>query len=451
MGTRTLWYCASLALCCFVALQARADSLQISPQLAGHTVLPAATVTPAPGDAPENLLQAGKYTTGKRESQIGAVMGLSGARKTGLSLPVAGQSVQGFSGIKRMNDGYFWVLTDNGFGTKANSPDAMLFLNHYNIDFPSGAVKEIGRIFLHDPDGNVPFHIVNESTEQRYLTGSDFDLESFQFAGGFLWIGDEFGPYPIKADMKGKVLAVFETVVDGSVVKFPNNSTQPSPGRPDSKPSFQVSRSKGFEGMASSPDGSKLYPMLEGPLWDYEKNDFESVDGAPFVRILEFDVTKEEWTGRSWKYVLDKEDNSIGDFNMIDDEKALIIERDNGEGSVKQVCESGQEATGECFAMPAQYKKIHRVSFNGVADGQAVKKEAFIDLMAIEDPHKLARVPLTDGMLTFPFMTIENVDVVDQSHIIVANDNNYPFSAGRELHKADDNEFILLRVPELLK
>ncbi|AOF19172.1 hypothetical protein BED35_12235 [Yersinia enterocolitica] len=42
------------------------------------------------------------------------------------------------------------------------------------------------------------------------------------------------------------------------------------PGAPDGKQNFQVARSKGFEGMAVSPDGSKLYPMLEGALWNGE-------------------------------------------------------------------------------------------------------------------------------------------------------------------------------------
>ncbi|MNJ05560.1 hypothetical protein D3C73_1669480 [compost metagenome] len=49
-----------------------------------------------------------------------------------------------------------------------------------------------------------------------------------------------------------------------------------------------------------------------------------------------------------------------------------------------------------------------------------------------------------------PFVTIENVDRVDATHIIVGNDNNLPFSAGRALDKADDNEFVLLEVKDLL-
>ena len=59
-----------------------------------------------------------------------------------------------------MPDGSFWILTGNGFGTKANSPDAMLFLNRYRINFKSGSIKRPETIFLHDPDKKVPFRIV---------------------------------------------------------------------------------------------------------------------------------------------------------------------------------------------------------------------------------------------------------------------------------------------------
>lgn len=48
-------------------------------------------------------------------------------------------------------------------------------------------------------------------------------------------------------------------------------------------------------------------------------------------------------------------------------------------------------------------------------------------------------------------MTIENVDRVDDSHIIVANDNNFPFSSGRTIGVADDNEFVLLEVADFLR
>ncbi|MFC7553040.1 hypothetical protein ACFQU7_13465 [Pseudoroseomonas wenyumeiae] len=41
--------------------------------------------------------------------------------------------------------------------------------------------------------------------------------------------------------------------------------------------------------------------------------------------------------------------------------------------------------------------------------------------------------------------------MVDEDHIILGNDNNLPFSAGRHLARADDNELLLLHVPALLR
>lgn len=443
---------APFALCLAIGGQAWGDDVkQVPAVLAGHAVLPASSTVEVPEDAPSDLRVAGKYTTGKRVTELGAVMGKSANRETGKTLPIKGQSRQGHSGIKRMTDGSYWVLTDNGFGSKANSPDSMLFLTKYEINFATGKVKPAKTIFLHDPDHNVPFHIVNESTERRYLTGSDFDTESFQFAGGYLWLGDEFGPYLIKADEDGKVLAIFETKVDGKVVKSPDNPTQSSPGKPHGATGFQVSRSKGFEGMASSPDGKKLYPLLEGALWNEEKDDYERIDDAGYLRILEFDVEKEDWTGRSWKFVLEDNAHAIGDFNMIDDSHGLIIERDNGEGTSDKTCAVGASDTTHCFSNPAVFKRIYRVALSDSNAGGPVEKQSYVDLMSIEDPKKLARKPLTNGKLTFPFFTIENVDVVDKEHIIVGNDNNYPFSSSREPNIADDNEFILLSVPDLLK
>ena len=94
---------------------------------------------------------------------------------------------------------------------------------------------------------------------------------------------------------------------------------------------------------------------------------------------------------------------------------------------------------------------MYKVELNDANAGGALRKIAYIDLMAIADPNKLARKQLNNGVLTFPFFTIENVDVVDARHIIVGNDNNLPFSSSREPNQADNNELILLEVADFLK
>jgi hypothetical protein len=419
-------------------------------KLTGHALVPAATFIATPKDAPADLQLSGKFTTGQRVEKIGSVEGQSAGRPTGVFLPFKGQPIQGHSGIKKMADGSYWLLTDNGAGSKANSPDFMLYLNQYKVDFKTGELQRLKTIFLHDPDKKVPFRIVHEGTTKRYLTGSDFDTESFQFAGGALWIGDEFGPFLIKADLNGKVLAVYETLVDGKVVRSPDHPAVTTPGAPNQEVKFQVRRSKGYEGMAASKDGSKLYALLEGALWDDSSKSLENVDGKQYLRVLEFDVKSEKWTGRHWKYVLEANHHAIGDFNMIDETTGLIIERDNGEGIPDKACPEGAKRA-DCFHDLPKFKRIYKVELSDANAGSTLRKIGFIDLMNIQDPNKLSRKPLVNGVLTFPFFTIENVDVVDAKHIVVGNDNNLPFSSSREPNKADDNELILLEVTELLQ
>ena len=143
--------------------------------LEGHVVIPAETFIDAPADAPADLKTPGKFTSGRRVDAPGSVEGKSFDRPTGVKYPFRGQPVQGHSGVKRMADGAFWVITDNGFGTKANSPDSMLYLNQYRFDWNNGTAERLATIFLHDPDRKAPFRIANEATDKRYLTGADFD------------------------------------------------------------------------------------------------------------------------------------------------------------------------------------------------------------------------------------------------------------------------------------
>jgi hypothetical protein len=444
-----------------LALAAAALALATAPALAnqefpaklvGHALLPAETLIQPPADAPAEFRFSGRFTTLARQEGVGNVVGRSAGRPTGVRVPFFGQPVQGHSGIKRMRDGTFWVLTDNGFGSKANSPDALLFLRRYNIDWGRSAFDHLETLWLHDPDKKVPFRIVNEGTEKRYLTGADFDLEGFQPIGDTFWIGEEFGPYLIQVDRKGKVLQVIETLVDGKPLRSPDHFriTAPNPGAALDA-SVNLGRSRGYEGLAASPDGRFIYGLLEGPVWDAEKKDWEkTAQGRTVLRILEFSVADAKWTGRHWKYALDAGATAIGDFNMIDATTALVIERDNGEGTPDKACPAGQRAEN-CFHDLAKFKRVVKIEMNDANANGVVRKIGHIDLMKIQDPDKKAKKPLTNGVLTFPFFTIENVDVVDTRHILVGNDNNLPFSSSREPNQADDNEMVLLNVEELLK
>lgn len=443
----------SVAILAFGAASAFATEQEFPAKLVSQAVLPANTIIPAPADAPEHLKTSGKFTTAdrKRAEGLGTVPGKDGVRTTGLSLPFAGQAMQGFSGIKTMNDGTFWSLSDNGFGSKTNSSDSMLMLHHLKFEWDAGKVNAVETVFLSDPDKKAPFPIVMEGSEKRYLTGADFDVESIQPVADGFWLGEEFGPYILKFTRDGKLTDVVATKAGDIDVKSPDHPTLTLPGNPTQKlPAFNLKRSGGFEGLAMSKDGSKLYGLLEGTLYSAEGQTEKTEDGSTGLRIVELDAASKSWTGRTWLYPLAKGGEAIGDFNMLDDSTALVIERDNGAGTADKACADPKKPEANCFAVPATLKRIYKIEINDANVGKAARKIGYIDLMKIADPDKKAKQGRENGVYTMPFVTIENVDRVDATHIIVGNDNNLPFSAGRALDKADDNEFVLLEVKDLL-
>ena len=251
----------------------------------------------------------------------------------------------------------------------------------------------------------------------RQLTGADFDIESFrQVKDGTFWFGDEFGPFLIHTDATGKVL---EAPIPLPGVKSPQNPFL-QPGETPNLP-----RSKGFEGMALSPDGTKLYPLLEGPLTT-------DPDQRRLI-INEFDLKTKSFTGRRWYYDMEaatETGQSIGDMTAVNDHQFLIIERDNDEGAA------------------AQFKKIFLVDFNETDPIGYLVKHEVVNLLNIADPNNLGGSGT--GKFTFPYQTIEGVQVLDPWTLVVSNDNNYPFSAGRTPGQPDPNETILISLSQPL-
>jgi hypothetical protein len=423
----------------------------VQARLASQALLPAMTMVAPPADAPAFFLVSGKFAApgGARVDEPGSVEATTTAggqvRPTGLAFPFVGQAVQGLSGIRALGRDRFLVLTDNGFGAKANSPDSLLMFHEIDATWSDNRLRRARTVFLRDPDKVVPFRITTETTRERYLTGADFDPESIQPVGETYWIGEEFGPYLLEVDGSGRLLSLVAIEVDGRSVRSPDHPAMLLPPAPGAV-GFDLKRSKGIEGMALSKDGRFLYPLLEGPLLD-EAGRPERVENKEALRILEFDVGSRSWSGRSWLYPLEMDGNAIGDFNMIDATRGLVLERDNLEGEPQDSYQG--EVTPACIAKPAAFKRVFLIELGQA--GEPVRKIAQIDLMDIADPGGLARQGSRNGRFTFPFVTIENVDMVDERHIVVGNDNNLPFSAGRFVDRADASELVLLEVADFLQ
>jgi hypothetical protein len=324
----------------------------------------------------------------------------------GIAAPFDDQPVQGFSGVLRNRDGTYDVLSDNGYGNKANSGDFLLRIHRIAPVPATGAVDVLGGINLTDPARHVPFGLTRPD---RVLTGSDFDVESIvRDRDGSFWIGDEFGPYLLHADRAGRLLAPPVALPD---VRAPENPA----GSPN------LGSSKGFEGMAASPDGRYRYPLLEGTVTGDTPGD---------LRMYEFDTRLGAYTDRRWTYRLDAPGHAIGDAVAVDADRFLVIERDNNQGDAAVV------------------KRIYLADRRDRDRDGVLDKTLVVDLLNIANPKGLGGF---GPVFRFPFVTIEDVVLLDGRTIAVLNDNNFPGSAGRTPGVADNNEFITVRLPRSLR
>jgi glycerophosphoryl diester phosphodiesterase len=338
-----------------------------------------------------------------------------------------GQPVQGFSGVQFADESSYWFLSDNGFGSKLNSQDYLLRLYRLDPSFRGaedgdGSVDIIDFVQLSDPDKKIPNTIKNEDTAERLLTGFDLDVESFAIArDGTFWVGEEFGPYLLHFDKTGKLLEApiptpdFATPNSGDIVRSPDN-----PDVLAGTATENLKRSNGYEGLAINPAKTKLYALLEGSVQG---------DPADTLRIHEFDLSAQKFTEIAGKYRLDSPDHAIGDITVVNENEYLVIERDKLQGD------------------EAQFKKIFKIDLSQQGDDGYVAKEEVVDLLNINDPNDLNAD--SSNKFRFPFVTIEDVLVVDENTILVANDNNYPGSGGRS-SEPDPNEVLLLKLDQPL-
>jgi hypothetical protein len=280
-----------------------------------------------------------------------------------------------------------------------------------NAEITTRLTGEIFPLIQYAHDAGLQVHAYTLRDEERFLT-----------------LNADGTPQTIEAEIE----QLIELGIDGFFTDFPATGDRVrdavvanqvrSPQNPNltEEELANLARSNGFEGMAFSVDRTKLYPLLEGAVLG---------DPDDALRIYEYDVTQGKYTGLVGYYQTEIEGNAIGDFTPINDREFLIIERDNNEGE------------------EAQFKKIYKIDISQIDDEGFVRKELVVDLLNIQDPNDLNG----DGRTTFdfPFQTIEDVLVIDENTILVANDNNYPFSQGRE-GDIDNNEVILLKLEQPL-
>ena len=418
MTRRTFTAALLAALALALALAPAAAARPSEPTLTGRAILPADASAPAPFPGAPNAEPA--------------------------PAPGSRQPVGGFSALlDAPGRDTFYAMPDNGFGTKANSRSFLLRVYRVRTDFETardrrgddddrggddddrrgddddrggdGSVEILNWITLRDPDRRIPFAIINGSTPERLLTGGDLDLESFRIArNGTLWFGEEFGPFLVHTDASGRVLEAPLPLPDVKSPDYPPDFPPPYAGPPN------LGSSSGFEGMALSKDGKRLYPALEGPV---------TGDDGTVRRVYEFDLRKRRYTAARRSYRVADPSFLVSDLTALDGHRLVSLERDNFQGAAAR----------------------HKRGF--VYDLRTEGKREVVDLLDLADP-ALISLPARPGDLglgnpfAMPYVTIESVLPLGGDRLAIVNDTNFG-SRGRNPGLDDYSDFIEIDVPGL--
>ncbi len=374
--------------------------------------------------------------------------------------------------------GSYYALSDNGFGTKANSADYLLCVYKITPDFETGEVAWELAFHLSDPNDLIDWPTVADGEtypaphgsdipvpamirDNRLLTGADFDVESMVLLpDGTIWIGDEFGPFLLHFDDEGRLLE--------EPVGLPGEGMH-SPDHPTKDPAMaKIGRSSGFEGLAAVRNGTldltKLPEHLQEQLSEQELRDLRAwaatvrvdalvallekpMEGEQDIRIYRLQLgtsyRPKADVNEAFKTIsLSESTSAVGGATWFSAPPMLLAEATVDFLYITRDAEQGDDSRGKRL-------RVFSILTSSPGGPDAVTRGDAADLLDLADPDDLDG----DGnnRFRFPYLTIESVAVVDERTVIVCNDNNFPFTDGRpEREGPDETEFILIRFDEPL-
>jgi hypothetical protein len=278
------------------------------------------------------------------------------------------------SGIAWTGDGNRYVM----IADRGPKDGAVPFLCRFHtFDIPVKAGEPIkprllSTTLLKAPGGK-PYVGLATAFGEAAKDGLRLDPEGVRVApNGNLYVSDEYGPFVIEFDRDGKQRRLLR-VPDKFEVETPGATAEEE--RKNNKSGRQPNR--GMEGLAISPDGRKLYGIMQSVLM--QDGDLDAKKGYVVgvnVRIVEID-TKTDAT-REFVYPMDDPRHGINEILAINDHEFLVLERDN---------KAGKEAA---------FKKLFRIDVSGASDVsklaklpakglpdevKAVTKKPFLDLL----------------------------------------------------------------------
>jgi hypothetical protein len=235
-----------------------------------------------------------------------------------------------------------------------------------------GSAKLVSTTLLKAADGK-PYIGLASAFDPHGPDGSHrFDPEGLRRGpSGNRFVSDEYGPYVVEFDSSGHAVRSLP-VPSRYSIRHPSASKDEEIAR---NKSGRISNA-GFEGLAISTDGSRLYAMTQLPLLQDSQPTKSGKRRGLNCRLLEIDLKTE--ATREFLYHLERQQNKLSEILAAPDGRFLVIERD-----------------GET-AEHAVFKRIMAIDLKNATDTSAiesfpakaipagvqpVKKTMFIDLL----------------------------------------------------------------------
>lgn len=275
--------------------------------------------------------------------------------------------------------------------------------------------------------------------------GVDTESLALDSRDGSFWIGEEYGPSILHVATDGTILT--RLVPSGRVIDAPGENVK------DILPSEYLKRkvNRGFEGLTISPDGTRVFAMVQSPLLNPDK---KSGEDSRNVRILVVDTTDASNPRVAGMYVYQTElasdvgakvqDNiKIGDITAISKTRILVGERDSDDGGT--------------------HKKVYTVDLTDATDvtgrdvvnGKTVEQAGESDLRSAGIYYVKKTLAVDLAKLGFRPDKFEGLALVDATTIAVVNDNDFGVQSidthGKVVRTGSPPRLVVIRVPDPLQ
>lgn len=282
----------------------------------------------------------------------------------------------------RYNNVYYG-LTDRGPGGGVIPYETRVQKFSLDVDSNTGAIANFKLL------QTIPFTKDGQSfngLNPRLLNGSadvlglSFDPEGFAIApNGNFYVSDEYGSSVYEFSPTGSLNRAFAT--PENLIPKAGNTLNYVDNRPTLTSGRQANR--GFEGLTISPDGSKLFALLQDPLLNEGSPDERR---SRNLRLVQFDTA----TGKSTaQYIYQLEslaeindriagkDNDFGAnsqgrnigisaITALNDKEFLVLERDNRGFGVDAIADLVDDASDT--PPPVGSKRLFKINLTGATD-----------------------------------------------------------------------------------